>query len=529
MRRILALPRGVQVEPSPLIQKWAPKLRSVQIEALATAEALPAPMGIFGDISVGGGKFLISLLLPRVLGIKRAVVFTNPELIAQSARETSRWTEAFPEILGYVPRFVSYAKLSHPDSADLLRELSPALIIADEAHTLCGRGNARTLRIVDYMVKSPMVRFCAMSGSFARKSVRDLQHLAELCLRDGAWVPLSKDVIQQWAEVLDYGAVPSAEQTARLAPLMRWAGKDDPLDAYRERYRSTPGVVIAETCGVPSGLTVEMPTMQAPPEIENALETLRETWNLPDGTELVDALEFARHSATLAVGFYYRPIFPTGEEAREHVRTWMDTRREWQRALNTQINYMRWSGLDSPARVEAACEAGRAHPDTLAAYAKWVGIRDSWEPSSEVVWLTRAVVEGAVRHLRRRGRGLLWYQSRAIEQALEEAGLPVFGAGTDAPSDRIDVAALSIRSHGTGKNLQAWSYNLVLEPPAGATAWEQLIGRTHRPGQTADTTEIEVFCAAWPSKSRLLSALKEAEHLHAKTGQPQKLLLATWL
>jgi hypothetical protein len=85
----------------------------------------------------------------------------------------------------------------------------------------------------------------------------------------------------------------------------------------------------------------------------------------------------------------------------------------------------------------------------------------------------------------------------------------------------------SIKAHGTGKNLQhGWSNNIVLYPPANGSIWEQLIGRTHRPGQEADRVRVYVFRWHAESTKAWEQALSDAELAETTMRQPQKLLYA---
>ena len=63
---------------------------------------------------------------------------------------------------------------------------------------------------------------------------------------------------------------------------------------------------------------------------------------------------------------------------------------------------------------------------------------------------------------------------------------------------------------------------------AAAARMEQLIGRTHRPGQNSDEVLVD-FVAATPSgRDAVRAAVRRAQYLDAVQGNPQKLTLATW-
>jgi hypothetical protein len=89
--------------------------------------------------------------------------------------------------------------------------------------------------------------------------------------------------------------------------------------------------------------------------------------------------------------------------------------------------------------------------------------------------------------------------------------------------------ALSIRSHGTGLNLQKSSDNLVLCWPSSGKTCEQLVGRTHRYGQQADTVTMAYY-APTPEADRAVDASRsDARYIEETQGSPQKLNYGTWL
>ena len=532
--RILSHPireQGTTPTLSPMLERWSEHLWPVQLEALATLATQPHPLGIYGDIGVGGGKFLIATLAGTVLGAKRPIVLTKPDLIRQAESEYDRFKELFPEVEGHRPTYVAYSTLSQTKSGQLLWKLKPDLIVLDEAHCVASRTSARTRRLLDYVIQNPDTRVCVLSGTLNRKSLQDVAHLAEMALRDTMWLPIRDDILKGWSQVLDHGAVPNPKDAKRLLqPLVRWseAKSEDAMEAYREAYRrrylTTPGVIAPPETDVRCSLVLHQWRVETPPPIHAAVRALADDWILPDGTQLVDALEYWRHGTTLSCGFYYRPIWEGPD-----IEQWQDLRREWHRALRTQLQYIRQPGLDSPALVEQACVGGWAHPNTIRAYEAWLGVRDTVTQDSEVVWIDRSLVDAALTRARSYGRCLLWYESsRAWEPVLRAAGIPVYGAGSEPPTPNVRIAALSRHVHGTGKNLQAWDTQIVLEPPSSATPWEQMLGRTHRPGQLSDEVRVDILCATWMPRSRIYSATQEAEYIEKTSNKRHKLTFCTW-
>jgi hypothetical protein len=85
---------------------------------------------------------------------------------------------------------------------------------------------------------------------------------------------------------------------------------------------------------------------------------------------------------------------------------------------------------------------------------------------------------------------------------------------------------LSIAAHGTGKNLQWTNRNLVCTPPTGGDIWEQLIGRTHRQGQTADEVFVDVYQHTAAVVEGFAKARSSAVYSESTMGQRQRLAIA---
>lgn len=190
----------------------------------------------------------------------------------------------------------------------------------------------------------------------------------------------------------------------------------------------------------------------------------------------------------------------------------------------------RLPGFDSEGQIVNALDHGAAPPPAAPEgrelLAAWRGVRDHFEPNPVPVWLDRNVLEQAIEHAGR--DALIWTRYRAAGQALEEMGIPYYGAGTHPEGANGRTIAVSIAAHSTGRNLQAWSRSLVLTPMANADAWEQLIGRTHRAGQHADTVEVDVIGSIDYHGAVLGRVLTEARAITKASGFEHKLVTAEW-
>ena len=158
LARILSLEERQQTRHTGLperLRAWEEHLWPIQVEALSILSNQPAPLGLYADVGVGGGKFLIATLAGAVVGAKRPLVMTRLDLIAQAKYELERFLPLFPGLEEHIPKYVAYSKLSRPDSTDLLDELKPDLIALDEAHAVASRTSARGIRLRRYVVENP--------------------------------------------------------------------------------------------------------------------------------------------------------------------------------------------------------------------------------------------------------------------------------------------------------------------------------------------------------------------------------------
>jgi hypothetical protein len=107
--------------------------------------------------------------------------------------------------------------------------------------------------------------------------------------------------------------------------------------------------------------------------------------------------------------------------------------------------------------------------------------------------------------------------------------IPYFGAGDDRILTYKGPCAASIRSHGTGKNLQAWNRALITCLPSSGATLEQLLARHHRVGQEADIVHVEFYCHTSEMLDALETAQGDAGYMQDTGGQPQRILSANIL
>lgn len=519
-------------------------LRPVQQMALG---ALHEARGGLFPIGVGHGKTYIALLAGSAMGADLAIVLTPPRTVEQVYQTLAKTDSHFR-----IPRteIVSYSTLSLAKASDMLRKLvegydeSKVVLIADEAHCLKRNTSARTKRVARFLHEHPLVRFVAMSGTMTSKSLKDFAHLSEWALRSGSPIPRpgaaqGGAALEHWSAVMDSDGRASAHDLQWCEPLWQW-GKCSPpsvwsatgderrtglRQALYRRISSAKGVVATEESSFAASLYLERATVALPPQLVAAMAKVESTKCRPDGEPIESPVDQWRIQRQLSLGFYYRWDWPGGVPDQD----WLAARSEWARQVRGQLDHHATEGYDSPLlvfnRIAREYREGQRRAIHKAWY-EWSLVKERPAPPVEAVWITGAVLDAALRPvLEDKTPTIIWYSDEAVADALEQRGLCVIRPSKQVPTV-AKTCCLSVKSHGTGLNLQAWSQNLVLTPSPSGREWEQLIGRTHRPGQPEDEVWVRVLTHTEAFRDALTSAYRDAEYLQHTTGQAQKLLLA---
>jgi hypothetical protein len=485
--------------------------------------------GGFLSISVGGGKTLVSLLAADALQSRRMVLLVKPQLRAQLyQRDVPFYSKHFKIPIDRI-HVVSYNDLSNQKRRDILDKIKPDLIVADEAHSLRIRSSARTRRFIRYMRENPGTRFVALSGTMSKRSIKDYAHLIEFALRKNSPLPLNFRVLEEWAECLDVTQEPKPGGV-----LLQFCKPGESARAgFRRRVNETLGVVASEEGSIGTSLIIEPRPLQLPDVVREALfhpkTGLYNTWQVGE-EELADGMALNRVARQMVSGFYYQWKWPGGIRDAE----WIQARRGWHKAVRDYLQHNSRRDMDSPFLLAKAAQEGRW---PCPAWEPWAAVKRRPEPETVATWLHPFMVRDAVLWARQRVKekenGIIFYEHNALGQAIAQVGeLPIFGAGADATTADIrktPVIVCSIKAQGEGKNLQAWNRMLVTAPPANGLAWEQMIGREHRPGQQADEVIVEPYLHCEEFENAFDAALRDAAYIEETQGAKQKLLFANIL
>lgn len=494
------------------------KLRPVQ--ALALLEIMQNGGG-FCPMGVGTGKTLVFLLAPVVLGLRRAVGLLPASLLQKTEDERQAYAKHFR--VDRALQLFSYEMLGRTNAATLLETKSPDGLITDESHRLKNPKAACTRRVSRWMKEHPGTKFVSMSGTMSKKSLRDFAHLLRWSLgASNAPIPQAEAELDEWADALDERVPPLQRVKPGALVSLGPATGDDELSrarrCFQDRLVSTPGVVCSlNGSQVDCSLYIEGLTYDVNDATEANFETLRGKWETPDGWALSEAAEVWAKARELSLGFHYvwNPRPPD---------EWLAARRAWAAFVRETLSRSRT--LDSEKQVADACLAGELQDDDFRA---WKAIEPTFKINQEAVWHDDSALDFCAAWLARE-KGIAWVQHTFFGRELaKRAGLSYFGQnGLDAKGNDIRHAKgpiiASISANGTGKNLQQWHKNLITSCPTGGDVLEQLIGRTHREGQTADEVEVEIMLGCVEHFEAFERARAEAIMAHDMFGAPQRLL-----
>ena len=563
-------------------------IQALQPDQSAALEAIRDGSGGLIIVGVGGGKAGVALLAGAMIpGIECVIVLTPATTVPQLSMTLATWRQHM--LVCEHTRILSYHALSNPrpeSMPPLLEELTAGfednqvLIVADECHRLKNPGASRTKRVGRYFEGHSEAHFVGLSGTITRKSLKDFGHLAEWALRDLSPLPRDAQTLDAWAECLDVRGKPGTVHWRKLEPLLDRYRVNQHLptkalvhaarEAFQRRLQTAPGVHTSRRTSVDCSLIIHSLKLDVPKGIRELLEDMAEMDCDADGVPFASDADRWRTAREVSMGFFYRRVWPLGcyrcgaslphwkagapcERGGTHLDSpepipddaWMSARSGWNSAVRVELENNSRHGYDSPRlvqdRAQAAWESAQAGGGTLGVPDRLVGAWVAWdaqrgkrwggkpEPPTVGIWEDYFLIEHAVDWVKHhRIPTIIWYESKAVAEALRRAGVTVYGAGDSPPAKRAHNCAMSIRAQGEGLNLQKWHSNLVIEPPSGGASWEQFVGRTHRNGQTADEVDAYVYQHTLAFRDAVRNARKSARYIETTTGNQQRLGMADY-
>lgn len=501
-------------------------MRLNAVQAIALYEVLISG-GLFGPIKVGGGKTLLTLLVAAALGAKRPVLLLPAALIEKTRHER--------EVLGKHWRLptnlqvISYEMMGRVSYAEQLNYIQPDVIIADEVHRLKNHRAGVTRRVSRYMKERPETKFAGVSGTIMKNSLKDFSHILRWALKDKSPIPRAEDEVSMWADALDEKVNPIARRRPGALFLLgpRPPEASDALSAVRQifqrRLLDTPGVVASgKDDAAGASLLVRALEYEVAEVTDGHFKNIKETWTTPDGWMFSEAIELWRHCRSLALGFHgiWDPRPPV---------EWLEKRKGWAQFVRETLAHSRTLDTELQVAQFVSASGGKGRAPLEA----WREVRDTFTPQPRPVWHDDSALK-ACEYWMHGHKGIVWCEHVFFaEELAKRTGALYYGAdGLAAGGESIvDVKPgkaiiASIQANSTGRNLQMFSENLITSPPPGAAGWEQLLGRTHRFGQEADTVTVDVLLGCKEHHDAVMRAIDAARASADTMGHDQKILLA---
>lgn len=500
----------------------------------------------------------VSFLAPRVGGVQKPALLIPASLREKTWRDFrelySHWLGhyAFMTRAGFDEAVFNYEEVSREKGQQRLFDYKPDMIIADEAQALKNRNASCTKAVEHYMYENPTTQFVALTGTPTARSPMDFWHLMFWCLREHMPFPRVHSEAELWAEAIrETKDLNSTRPDARvfsgwLPPDYKpvgnahtlFAALEEPLRkariAFGNRFSNCRGVVTDDDANdIGSALRISRLDWDPGPVAREAIETLRETKTTPNGVELTMPTEVWALERQLASGFWYYwdPQPPDW---------WLQPRRTWGWYLR-EILFREGMFFDtyshlrlfSPKQVASAILQNRLKDYKVQqAYHDWIKVKDDYSYTKIAQWIDSGVLNRAAKWLSSEG-GIVWTEHKAFGDKLSEItgvgfcsdqGLDQKGVLIDDYKGRPVIA--SVRANHQGRNLQAWNQNLGVTFPPNGAVMEQLLGRTHRPGQLSDTVYFSWVNACEAQLNGFHQLLADARYIEQSTGQRQKLNFA---
>jgi len=478
--------------------------------------------------NVGAGKLLVGALAPVVLGSRSSLFVTYAQLLDKSRREIAAASEHWrcsPDDF----TFVSAERLVRSG----LLERAWDLIVVDEAH-LFRPGSKRSKAFEAHLKAHPDTSVVLLTGTPGDDDLRDVAFLAKLAHGPAnSPYPTRYHSLDMWHRALSERPEQRLDPGALRAFVGPAPANDTTLDDIRlavaDHAARTPGhLVYRPAHSISCSLYIGSHTLRRPPspELEAAYESTRLHGHL--GPYEFAELPAERWRLLRQLGLGYAKIIDPQPPA-----PWVLARSLWATLCNAHVDSVTCPLGAFTSSVDAGAY-GAMYSDALAA---WRAIEPSFKPRHKLLWYDTSVVDWCIEWLQT-NKGLLWTPYPDFGETVGlAAGLPFFHRlGVCSRFGSIESygsdtgAVLAIQPNSTGRNLQRWSRSLVVAPPAKSDTLNQLIGRTHRTGQSAEQVDV-TFCFSCGQHIDAVERARERAKFDASLGGNlgNKLLACDWL
>ena len=464
------------------------------------------------------------------------------------------------------------------------------LVMADECQNLADLTTARTIRFMRIWDLYPKAGSVNYSGTLTKKSPKDFAHLSGLALGANSPLPLKQPVVEEWSALLDaspfvaptgaFYALMGPGESPRAAFSRRLIETQGVIATGENEFgvslminERKPGPIPADVAKALAE-TVEKSERPDGEELIEALQvetTARQLaagffyrWKFIHGEtpqQVDDWLKARKEFFKELRGELYRPrenydspklvckaasrwhdgysvieytghrhgpeCFPEVEEAEDGTPLYDDVDAEPVCGQEEQIGTKR----EFPPHTRR----GPLPVFESEFWPAWHAIAKQVKPITVPVWINDYLVKDAAACVldKNEDPGIAWYEFSEFGRAVAlMAKVPYYGGGKAASAEIIEetgkrAIVASIKAHGTGKNLQyAFSRNLVMNPPSDGACWEQLLGRTHRPGQKKDEVNVWLYRHTSRWARAFDTARMRAAYIQQTTRSQQKLVTA---
>lgn len=360
----------------------------------------------------------------------------------------------------------------------------------------------------------------------------------------------------------------------------------DLREAFTNRMQSAPGVVSSPDSEIKASVSIEGRNEKGIPwadegkfwesregwaNLDGHMRKVKDEWQTPNGDEIEHAIHTFKWMVELGSGFYNELVWPLPDWVMDHhgvtevgARCAIADAQQahaLQQCYHKELrNFFEVSppGLDTPMVVALVINQRPQDvpAELVVKYHMWKDAENAARSNSGflVERLSNAVrvcdfkiqraVTWAAHAMKNYGSAIIWVHNREIGKwtvdALSAAKIPVVACPAGANEAILDlfnpengtanaVAVASIRSHGTGKNLQRAGAQLFLQWPRDAKQAEQALGRVHRNGVEHFADHVTVTTMnVLPYDHVLFGAcLVDAVYQH-QTGSRRKMVYATY-